>query len=213
MSPPPRDENGGVNDLLPEKLAIFDVLIRHYAEQFTYHAGQRLSTFQFFLSAFGLLAAAFTALLTAKDGILSDAANAAPFVAIAAYLLSLAFGRLDRRNAQIIGTNEKPLARLQNVIANSLDGSDIWRTFDSCETLAQRLTTFGKLIPLVFLICAWMSVAGFIATTESAGWATAGLNMFAGCYLFVLALGTLYWDFPLKSKSAKRCRDPNCSAP
>lgn len=136
---------------------VLDVVVRHYSEQFTYHAGQRLTTFRYFLTAASVSSAAYATLVSAGDR-QSSLGFASAALAGATYALTIAFARLDRRNEQLINAVKEPLKDLQAAFAASL-GSDDWRTFAKTDT-ASPATRFGVLLPLIYFIVAVLAAGG-----------------------------------------------------
>jgi hypothetical protein len=144
--------------MLIEKPQAFDAILKFYTEQFKYSASQRISTIQYFVAAFAFLTGGYTTLVTAK----AEPPMYARFVvAFAAYLLTLAFARLDRRNKQIVELDEKPLIRLQTAIARALNEDDRrWHSFELRDGRAEHFTTYGSLVPFIYSIATIAAALG-----------------------------------------------------
>ena len=134
----------------------FEFLTKHYYDLFAYHAAQRLTTFNFFIVSLSFLSNAF-ALLVTKGSVQFDIMGSV--LAFTAYILILAFGRLDKRNEQIILINEQPLKMVQKVIAQRIQ-SDAWKTFERADHEARLWRTFGQLLPLIYVVAASLAVVG-----------------------------------------------------
>jgi hypothetical protein len=83
--------------LFENEIKKFEIVNKHYYDLFSYHATQRLTTFNFFIVSLSFFSSAYALLLTRG----SDAAphyGVAGILSFAAYLLILAFSRLDARN-------------------------------------------------------------------------------------------------------------------
>jgi hypothetical protein len=92
-------------------------------------------------------------------------------LAMVAWLLTLFFARLDKRNEQIIQINEKPLKKLQQAVAEHFQdrGADlldeghasanVFRTFREADK-SHWLRTFGSILPWIFTLAAFACLAG-----------------------------------------------------
>lgn len=175
----------------------FEIAAKHYYDLFAYHAAQRLTTFNYFFVSLSFLSGAYaTLIMKGADGRPRFAIAAA--LAVAAYLLVLAFARLDRRNEQIIGANERPLLRIQKVFADSLsqNGEDhLWQTFLVTDD-AYWFRTFGDLLPLIYLIAATLTAGGAgYACKEAGAFPLAQADCVSGLVataLVVLAIVVIY---------------------
>jgi hypothetical protein len=88
-----------------------EVMFRNYAwGYFSYHADQRMKTFNFFLVAAGLFAGGITTLL--RDG--GDPRWVCP-LGIVLSLLSLIFWKLDQRNRQLVRNAEAAIKHLDSL--------------------------------------------------------------------------------------------------
>jgi|GEM_PF-4105093 hypothetical protein len=144
--------------LLLEKSSAFDSILKFYTEQFKYSASQRISTIQYFVAAFAFLTGGYTTLATAKS---DPPAFARLVVALTAYSLTIAFARLDKRNKQIVELDEKPLIRLQTAIKFALKDDDPrWESFALRDNEAQYFTTYGSVVPLIYVIAAVVAALG-----------------------------------------------------
>ncbi|MGC1305436.1 MAG: hypothetical protein WA840_23950 [Caulobacteraceae bacterium] len=137
----------------------FEAIYKQYYDLFSYHATQRLTTFNFFMVTISFLSNAYATLITKSDGS-SKLYWMSASLALAAYVLVILFGRLDRRNEQIVEINEKPINKLQEMLSNKLGGDPIWRTFEETDKKARRLGTFGTLLPLIYWISSILAAAG-----------------------------------------------------
>jgi len=166
MSPSPRDETAQTEltamlNCGKDGAATFDVIAKFYTEQFKYSASQRISTLQYFVPAFAFLTAGYVQLLTAK-GESEIPPLARIMVATVAYVITLVFARLDRRNKEIVEFDEHPLEVLQTAIRKRLNGADLWESFARRTSLSRQITTYGTLIPIVYLVCASAAVTGIV---------------------------------------------------
>ena len=144
----------------------FEWLAKQYYDLFAYHAAQRLTAFNFFLVSLSFFSTAYATLITRSDTSAGSFFPVAAALASAAFLLVVAFGRLDRRNEQIISINEKPLIRIQRTIRLGLAlegeiGDEVWETFVKADR-SHPLRTFGDLLPFIYTLAASASAAGAI---------------------------------------------------
>jgi hypothetical protein len=180
-----------------EGAATFDAIAKFYTEQFKYSAGQRISTLQYFVPAFAFLTAGYVQLLTAKDSI-PIPPFAPVMVATLAFVIALAFARLDRRNKQIVEMDEHPLETIQDAISMRLGGHCRWKSFERRNTEARWLTTYGALIPLIYLVCALAAAAGIIYPFAEMGWGDP--IMYIGSATFLVTLLVAIYA-PLKKRN------------
>lgn len=148
----------------------FELAAKHYYDLFAYHAAQRLTAFNFFIVSLSFLSTAYaTLVMKGVDG-QSRFAMAAG-LALAAYVLVLAFARLDRRNEQIISANERPLLRIQQAFADAFaeaGEAGVWQTFRATDN-AFLFRTFGDLLPVIYLVAATLTAAGASYAFKEAG--------------------------------------------
>ena len=142
----------------------FEWMAKQYYDLFAYHAAQRLTAFNFFLVSLSFFSTAYATLISKSDNTTTDYFPVAGALASAAYLLVVAFGRLDKRNEQIIGINEKPLIRIQRAIRLGLSqddelGDEVWETFVQADR-SVPLRTFGHLLPIIYSLAATACAAG-----------------------------------------------------
>ncbi len=87
--------------------------MRTYAwNYFVYHAEQRMKTFNFYLALVGALVAGTLAVLGKSPG---DFIRLPSYLCLVIAFLSLMFGLLDRRNAQLVKNGEKALTYLDSL--------------------------------------------------------------------------------------------------
>lgn len=141
-----------------------DLILKHYSDQFSYHAAQRLTTFRYFITAFSVFSAAYATLLTSSDPLFHDAAFG---IAAFAFLLVLCFARLDKRNEQIILLNEHPIRLSQREIDAFVGGDGDYSTFDKSDAEKRFFMTFGRVLPVVFLLTAILSIAGMYVASKA----------------------------------------------
>jgi hypothetical protein len=142
----------------------FEWMAKQYYDLFAYHAAQRLTAFNFFLVSLSFFSTAYATLITRSGEGVTNYFPVAGALASAAYFLVVAFGRLDKRNEQIISINEKPLIRIQRAIRLGLAplteaGDDVWETFVQTDK-SYRFRTFGELLPLIYCLAATACAAG-----------------------------------------------------
>lgn len=142
----------------------FEWMAKQYYDLFAYHAAQRLTAFNFFLVSLSFFSTAYATLISRSGEGATTYFSVAGALAGAAYLLVVAFGRLDKRNEQIIGINEKPLIRIQRAIRLGLApvdemGDKVWETFVQTDK-SYRFRTFGELLPLIYWLAATACAAG-----------------------------------------------------
>lgn len=199
LPPDPEPDPPAAQSLMRTAPQAFAGILAHYGTMFTYDAGQRLSTFQYFLTAFAFLTAAFTTIVNVKSDMARLPQLAAPMVCAAAYLLAVLFGRLDKRNAQVIRLDQEPIRLLQAAIGAEFGDSPAWHSFRESAARAQIVTTYGVLIPGVYFVAAMIAAGGGWTTAVSAHglpapWALGG---WAACA--ALAWVCLHIDLPLRS--------------
>lgn len=137
----------------------FEAVAKHYYDLFAYHAAQRLTTFNFFIVSLSFFCNAYATLATKGDETHRFYFVMASVLAFIAWVLVLAFSRLDKRNEQIIMFNERPLRRIQKAIATEL-GGDEWETFDKSDKDSRPLRTFGTLLPIIYVVAGCLAAAG-----------------------------------------------------
>jgi hypothetical protein len=142
----------------------FEWMAKQYYDLFAYHAAQRLTAFNFFLVSLSFFSTAYATLISRSDAPTDKYFPVAGFLASAAYLLVVAFGRLDKRNEQIININEKPLIRIQRAIRLGLapegeEGDEVWETFVQADR-SYPLRTFGSILPIIYSLAAMACAAG-----------------------------------------------------
>lgn len=142
----------------------FEIVNKHYYDLFAYHATQRLTTFNFFIVSLSFFSSAYALLLTRS----SDAEphyGVAGILSFAAYLLILAFSRLDARNEQIIETNEIPLRHIQAIFSEKF-GDKKWQSFERTTEIAEMLGTYGKLLPYIYCGAALVAMFGALFSIQ-----------------------------------------------
>lgn len=142
----------------------FEWMAKQYYDLFAYHAAQRLTAFNFFLVSLSFFSTAYATLISRSGEGTTNYFPVAGALASAAYLLVVAFGRLDKRNEQIISINEKPLIRIQRAIRLGLapldeNGDDVWETFVQTDK-SYKFRTFGELLPLIYCLAATACAGG-----------------------------------------------------
>jgi hypothetical protein len=137
----------------------FEVITKHYYDLFAYHAAQRLTTFNFFIVSLSFFSNAYATLIAKGDDSHRFYYVMAGILSFTAWSLVVTFSRLDKRNEQIILINEGPLKRVQIIIAERF-GGDEWETFRHSNEQARPLRTFGKLLPIIYVIAGTLAAAG-----------------------------------------------------
>lgn len=144
----------------------FEWMAKQYYDLFAYHAAQRLTAFNFFLVSLSFFSTAYATLIARSEVSGPKYYSVGAALAFAAYLLVVAFGRLDKRNEQIININEKPLIRIQRAIRLGLaddgsEGDEVWETFVQADR-SYRGRTFGDLLPVIYTLAATACAAGAV---------------------------------------------------
>lgn len=142
----------------------FEWMAKQYYDLFAYHAAQRLTAFNFFLVSLSFFSTAYATLIARSDPSGMKYYSVAGCLAFAAYLLVVAFARLDKRNEQIIAINEKPLIRIQRAIRLGLSGDnetgdEVWETFVQAER-SYPYRSFGDILPIIYSLAAAACAAG-----------------------------------------------------
>lgn len=154
-----------------------DVIVKHYYDLFAYHAGQRLTTFNFFVVSLSFLSSAYALLLTKGEE--EPVYYAVSFgLALIASVLIVLFARLDRRNAQIIGLNETPLRTIQGRIAEAVrlenrtgvTGNE-FESMKISDEQAYRFQTFSVIIPLIYTAALTLAGLGALQSWLFMGYA------------------------------------------
>ena len=176
----------------------FEWVAKQYYDLFAYHAAQRLTAFNFFLVSLSFFSTAYATLLSKSGASDTKLYNVAAVLAFAAYLLVIAFGRLDKRNEQIIRINEKPLIRIQRAIRLGLDpsgedGEEVWETFIQADR-SYRFRTFSFLLPAIYCLSAAACAAGGLFGITGPG-ETLDLSYCAG-WLFLVVFSSSAICFP-----------------
>ena len=207
MATQPQAPNPGpARALFDAEPAAFSAILSHYMGVFTYDAGQRLSTFQYFLTAFAFLTAAFTATADVKLDSTRLPLLVPPMISAAAFLLAVLFARLDKRNTQLVKLDQLPLTALQAAIASRLGEDAGWHSFREASDKARKLTTYGTLIPLVYFLAALIAVGGGWVTAAGAKAVTPTQAIVGALACAVAAWFAVHLDLPLKTpdQAAKR---------
>ena len=157
----------------------FEWLAKQYYDLFSYHAAQRLTAFNFFIVSLSFFSNAFAMFVTRTQG--NDTYfELAAGLAIVAWLLTLFFARLDKRNEQIIQINEKPLKRMQQAVAEHFEdqnvalhsdgdgNANVFRTFREADK-SYPFRTFGSILPWLFTLAAAACLTGASYATMKAG--------------------------------------------
>lgn len=157
----------------------FEWLAKQYYDLFSYHAAQRLTAFNFFIVSLSFFSNAFAMFVTRTQG--NDTYfELAAGLAIVAWLLTLFFARLDKRNEQIIQINEKPLKRMQQAVAEHFEdqkvalhsdgdgNANVFRTFREADK-SYPLRTFGSILPWLFTLAAAACLTGAAYATTKTG--------------------------------------------
>lgn len=177
----------------------FEWMAKQYYDLFSYHAAQRLTSFNFFLVSLSFFSTAYATLISKSDGTTSNYFPVAGVLASAAYLLVVAFGRLDKRNEQIISINEKPLIRIQRAIRLGLSsddepGDEVWETFVQSDR-SYRFRTFGELLPVIYSLAAAACAAGAMYGFSGPGEYFDLRYCTAGVVLAIAAAALIRWPF------------------
>ncbi len=203
----------------------FEWMAKQYYDLFAYHAAQRLTAFNFFLVSLSFFSTAYATLISKSEPSKTNYFPVAGALAFAAYLLVISFGRLDKRNEQIVGINEKPLIRIQRAIRLGLaeqndDGDEVWETFVQADR-SVPFRTFGQLLPIIYslaaLACAAGAMYGLSGTGDQldlrlcCGWLVmAGLAIwFINCALFEARKGEAALE---EANKVKRVVEPTAPA-
>ncbi len=121
---------------------------KHYTDLFMYQARQRIDSVRYFLIGVAILASVM---------VNENAEIWAQFwVAIVGGFGTIIFLRLDYRNAQIVEINARPLRYLQRITKDRMGVNDAWVTFDVSQSEKRFSTSYGVLIPALYIII-WLS--------------------------------------------------------
>lgn len=177
----------------------FEWMAKQYYDLFAYHAAQRLTAFNFFLVSLSFFSTAYATLISRSGDGATNYFPVAGALASAAYFLVVAFGRLDKRNEQIIGINEKPLIRIQRAIRLGLasrdqDGDDVWETFVKADK-AYPFRTFGDLLPVIYILAATACAAGAMYGFSGPG--DQPHSVYFPCWVVLSAIGIVTIKWPL----------------
>ena len=181
----------------------FEWLFKQYYDAFAYHASQRLTAFNFFIVSLSFFSNAFATFLTRGNGESGNSLLAAG-LAITAWLLTICFARLDKRNEEIIQINEQPIKILQRHIAHDLMKSDdfakafdsqgnsnisaVFQTFKETDS-SIGFRTFGCILPVIFTLSAAICLLG-------AGYAFSQaeiIDIREGFFLVITLFSISYW--------------------
>ncbi len=199
------DDDGGPHarsllDLFEADKKRFEWLAKQYYDLFAYHAAQRLTAFNFFLVSLSFFSTAYATLITKSDTSAGNFFPVAAALASAAYFLVIAFGRLDKRNEQIIGINERPLIRIQRTIRLGLatdggDGDEVWETFVRADR-SHPFRTFGDLLPLIYSLAATACAGGAVFGVTGPGDTLNPCAVLGWLALAALAIFLIYAPLP-----------------
>ena len=186
-------------ELFDGDLKRFEWMAKQYYDLFAYHAAQRLTAFNFFLVSLSFFSTAYATLISKSESSGTNFFRVASALALAAYLLVIAFGRLDKRNEQIIGINEKPLIRIQRAIRLGLaedggDGDEVWETFVRADR-SVRFRTFSQLLPTIYSLAATACAGGTMYGLGGAG-DQVDVRLICG-WLVMGGLAIWFINFPL----------------
>jgi hypothetical protein len=168
----------------------FEVVTKHYYDLFAYHAAQRLTTFNFFIVSLSFFSNAYATLATKGDDAHQFYYVMASVLSLVAWALVVTFSRLDKRNEQIILINERPLKRIQAIIATQF-GGDSWETFRLSNEEARPLRTFGKLLPIIYVVAGWLAAMGGAYALVLAHWLTPCQGGVAGLILAAISIAAV----------------------
>lgn len=139
----------------------FEAVSKHYHDVFNYHAGQRLTSFNFFILSLSFFSNGY-AILISKGEQDHRFFLVAAGLAMASYGLVIMFGRLDKRNEQIIEIDERPILLIQRVFQARYGGSG-WESFRAMEDEKKPFCSFGRILPRIYTLGATLAAAGAVA--------------------------------------------------
>ena len=188
----------------------FEWLAKQYYDLFAYHAAQRLTAFNFFIVSLSFFSNAYATFITRSQG---DQLyyNPALGLALVAWLLTIFFARLDKRNEQIIQINEEPLKKLQQAVASHFESkgtaldqdghacANVFRTFREADK-SYRFRTFGSLLPSIFTIAAAACVCGAAYAAFKAMWLSPCCIILISIALVVFSLFAIHSPMSCKKK-------------
>ncbi|MEO1039629.1 MAG: hypothetical protein AAFX09_08790 [Pseudomonadota bacterium] len=129
--------------------------LEHARGLFIYHAGQRLQGIRFYFIALAALGGVFAASQSTTPN--TPQLFAGLIIAILAFVLTIIFLLLDRRNEELVHNNENSITEIETTITNRLG----FKSFGSIAAgeNAKRLT-YSVLAPAMFI---FFGVLSFIA--------------------------------------------------
>lgn len=137
----------------------FEAFVKHYHDLFSFHATQRLTTFNFFLLSLTLASNAYALLITRWQD--NEKFLLAGTLALAAFALIVLFNRLDARNEQIIHINEDAIMCIQLALKEKFQEQRLL-TFDRSNTERRRFTTFGEILPSIYILASLVAALGAV---------------------------------------------------
>jgi hypothetical protein len=134
-------------------------ILEHVRGQFQYHAGQRLNTIRYYFVAYAIFVAAYV-------GTISGSTQGVPIyvrfvLALTALIVTLAFWGLERRNVQLVETDEKALKEIERLVADKYSFEHFEMT-ERQERPHQRMLKYGFIVPFLFLVFTLISGAAVI---------------------------------------------------
>lgn len=182
-----------------------EVIAKHYYDLFAYHAAQRLTTFNFFIVSLSFFCNAFALLVTKGSEGNDKFFYIASGLAMFSCALIVLFARLDRRNAQIIEINEKPLRRLQATFAERIGTAATqgdFETVKASDVQAYHGQTFSQLIPFIYVVAMALACLGMFASWFLIErWSLCSMLAVAGG---VFAVGVLFIVAPMSTRRRPR---------
>jgi len=112
-----------------------DVALEHGRALFIYHAGQRHGSLNFYFAVLGIFVAGYVSLFT-SDKLWATPGFTAPIIGTivggAALAVTVLFGTLDRRNADLVEWDEKLVDSVEKKLAGKLSLSEM-KIFEQSE--------------------------------------------------------------------------------
>jgi hypothetical protein len=143
------------------RLEQLQIGLEHGREMFVYHAGQRTTSIRFFFTALAIFAAAWVGVLTTNSPITSKYRGACGLIlGVGAMIITFCFWRLDKRNAQLVDSNEALIKAVERELA-VLTGIPQFETIVYTDTAQpERLTRYRTILRILFVVFLLLSLLG-----------------------------------------------------
>jgi hypothetical protein len=131
--------------------------LEHARAMFTYHAGQRMSSLNFYLVAVAAFLTGFG--FVSASSTLSDGQRALSGLVLSAagIFLTHCLRALDRRNVQLVDSDEKLLISAEKAMAEASKRPE-WNTTTASDNALPRDVRYGVVVPKIFNLYIFLSV-------------------------------------------------------